>query len=63
MLSNKARGGNGRIAISKSGTLPNVLTYTDIRSYAFIAVFVSLAVATPWVFHQFYLAGPVSLFD
>jgi len=50
-----------RIAVSESRTFPKVLTYTNIRSYAFIAVFVSLAVATPWVFHQFYLAGPTFL--
>lgn len=40
---------------------PKALTYTNIRSYAFTAVFVSLAVATPWVFHQFHLAGPTFL--
>jgi len=50
-----------RIAVSKSRTFPKVLTYTNIRSYAFIAGFISLAVATPWVFHQFYLAGPTFL--
>lgn len=50
-----------RIAISETQVLPKVLKYTDIRSYAFTAVFISLAVATPWVFHQFYLAGPIFL--
>ena len=38
-----------------------VLKYSDIRSYIFTAVFISLAVATPWVCHQFYLAGPIFL--
>lgn len=50
-----------RIAISETQPLPKVLKYTDIRSYAFTVVFISLAVATPWVFHQFYLAGPIFL--
>lgn len=50
-----------RIAVSRNRTFPKVLTYTNIRIYAFIAGFVSLAVATPWVFHQFYLAGPTFL--
>ena len=40
---------------------PRVLKYTDMLSYIFTAVFVSLAVATPWVFHQFYLAGATFL--
>lgn len=38
-----------------------VLKYTDIRSYIFTAIFISLAVTTPWVFHHFYLAGPTFL--
>lgn len=50
-----------RISVSGNQAFPKVLTYTNIRSYAFIAGFVSLAVATPWVFHQFYLAGPIFL--
>jgi len=40
---------------------PKVLTYIDIRSYVFTVVFVLLAVFTPWVFHQFHLAGPTFL--
>ena len=40
---------------------PKVLKYTDIRSYVFTVVFVSLAVFTPRVFHQFHLAGPTFL--
>ena len=49
--------------LTTSGYLhfPMVLKYTDIRSYIFTAVFVSLAVATPWIFHQFYLAGATFL--
>lgn len=50
-----------RIAISKPQPFPIILKYTDIRSYVFTVVFVSLAVFTPWVFHQFYLAGPIFL--
>jgi len=50
-----------RIAMSESRLFPKVLTYTDIRSYVFTAVFVGLDVATPWVFHQFHLAGPTFL--
>jgi len=49
------------VAIAKPRTLPMVLKYTDIRSYVFTFVFVSLAVFTPWVFHQFHLAGPTFL--
>jgi hypothetical protein len=50
-----------RVAVSEGGVFPKVLVYTDIRSYAFTAIFVALAVATPWVFHHFYLAGPTFL--
>ena len=50
-----------RIAVPESRVIPKLLAYTNIRSYAFIAGFVSLAVATPWVFHQFYLAGSTFL--
>ncbi|MBA7657716.1 hypothetical protein ES703_65657 [subsurface metagenome] len=50
-----------RLAISKTLPFPIVLKYTDVHSYVFTAVFISLAVATPWVFHQFYLAGPTFL--
>jgi len=37
------------------------LKYNDIRSYVFTTAFVILAVFTPWVFHQFHLAGPTFL--
>ena len=37
------------------------LKFRDIRSYIFTAVFVSLSVATPWLFHQFNLAGATFL--
>ena len=40
---------------------PKVLRYTDIRSYVLTVVFILLAVFTPWVFHQFHLAGPTFL--
>jgi hypothetical protein len=49
------------LTVSEYSTFPKVQKYSDIRSYVFIAGFVSLAVATPWVFHQFYLAGPTFL--
>jgi len=47
-----------RIAISKPQPFPLVLKYNDIRSYVLTAVFISLSVLVPWVFHQFHLAGP-----
>ena len=50
-----------RIAVSEGRPFLKVLTYTNIRSYVFTAVFVLLAVTLPWVFHQFYLAGPTFL--
>lgn len=50
-----------RIATSNVVTLPIVLRYTDIRSYVFTVAFVLLNIAVPWVFHQFYLAGPTYL--
>jgi hypothetical protein len=50
-----------RVVVSEGRVFPKVLTYKNIRSYAFTAIFVALAVATPWVFHHFYLAGPTFL--
>ena len=50
-----------RIAISKPEPSPAILKYTDIRSYVLTFVFVLLAVWTPWLFHQFHLAGPTFL--
>jgi hypothetical protein len=50
-----------RVVVSEGGVFPKVLVYTNIRSYAFTAIFVALAVATPWIFHHFYLAGPTFL--
>jgi len=50
-----------RIVVSQAQTLPVVLKYTDIRSYIITVSFVLLSVATPWVFHQFHLAGPTFL--
>ena len=49
------------IAISKAQALPKGIKYTDNRSYAFTFLFLSLSTATPWVFHQFHLAGPIFL--
>jgi len=50
-----------RLAFPKTQSFLTVLKYTDIRSYIFTIAFISLAVATPWVFHQFHLAGPTFL--
>jgi len=50
-----------RVAVSEGRVFPKVLTYTNIRSYAFTTIFIALAVATPWIFHHFYLAGPTFL--
>lgn len=50
-----------RLAFSKTQSFPLVLKYTDIRSYTFTVTFIALAVATPWIFHQFHLAGPTFL--
>ncbi len=49
-----------RIAITAE-PFPLVLKYTDIRSYALIAVFILLNVLVPWAFHQFHLAGATYL--
>jgi thiamine transporter ThiT len=49
-----------RIAITAE-PFPMVLKYTDIGSYALIAVFVLLSVLAPWAFHQFHLAGATYL--
>lgn len=38
----------------ESPAFPKVLRFADIQSYTFTATFVSLAVITPWVFHQFH---------
>jgi len=40
---------------------PVALRYNNIRSYLLTATFILLAVMTPWVFHQFHLAGPTFL--
>jgi len=50
-----------RLAVTKPQSSPMVLKYTDVRSYVFTAAFISLDVFTPWLFHQFYLAGPTFL--
>ena len=50
-----------RIAFAKPQSFLMTLKYTDIRSYVLTAVFVTLAVSVPWVFHQFHLAGATFL--
>jgi len=54
-----------RIAVANR-PLPLTLKLTDIRTYGIIAAFTALSVATPWVAHQFGLAGatylPMQLF-
>ncbi|OGO44223.1 MAG: hypothetical protein A2Z05_04260 [Chloroflexi bacterium RBG_16_60_22] len=46
-----------RIAIT-ARPLPLTFKLTDVRAYIVIAAFTALSVLTPWVFHQFRLAGP-----
>jgi hypothetical protein len=50
-----------KIAFSQPRSLISALRYKDVRSYLLTGVFVMLAVAVPWVFHQFHLAGPTFL--
>ena len=52
---------NSRIAVAKTMPLSTVLNYVDLRSYVLTMVFVALGVSTPWVFHQFHLAGATFL--
>ena len=47
-----------RIAFSRPQAFLMTLKYNEIWSYVLTAVFVMLAVFTPWAFHQFHLAGP-----
>ena len=49
------------IVFSRPLSLFMPLRYRDILSYILTATFVALAVAVPWVFHQFHLAGPTFL--
>jgi len=49
------------IVICSSQVFPKVIKYTDAHSYVLTVIFASLAVATPWIFHQFHLAGPTFL--
>ena len=49
-----------RIAVD-TRSLPLSLRLTNIRTYGIIAAFVVLSVLTPWVFHQFHLAGATYL--
>jgi thiamine transporter ThiT len=41
--------------------LPLSFRLTDVRTYLIIAAFVVLSVLTPWIFHQFQLAGATYL--
>lgn len=50
-----------KTAAASPRTATLTLTYTDMRSYLFTAVFVSLSVLVPWAFHQFQLAGATFL--
>ena len=49
-----------RIAINVQ-SLPLTLNFTNVKTYGIIATFVVLSVLTPWVFHQFQLAGATYL--
>ena len=49
-----------RIAINDR-RLPLTLKFTNIRTYGVISAFTVLSVLTPWVFHQFHLAGATYL--
>lgn len=49
------------IIVARTRAPEMVLKYTDVRSYILTFVLVSLSVLTPWVFHQFHLAGPTFL--
>ena len=49
-----------RIAID-TRSIPLSLRLTNIRTYGIIAAFTVLSVLTPWVFHQFHLAGATYL--
>ena len=49
-----------RIAVN-TRPLPLSLKFTNVRTYGIIAAFVVLNVLTPWVFHQFHLAGATYL--
>ena len=50
-----------RFAFSKPQLFLMALKYNNIRSYILTVAFVMLAISMPWVFHQFYLAGPTFL--
>ena len=49
-----------RLAVT-AGPVPLSLRFTDVRTYLIIAAFVALSVLTPWIFHQFQLAGATYL--
>jgi hypothetical protein len=49
-----------RIAID-TRSIPLSLRLANVRTYGIIAAFTVLSVLTPWVFHQFHLAGATYL--
>ena len=49
-----------RLAVT-ARPIPLSLRLTDVRTYLIIAAFVALSVLTPWIFHQFQLAGATYL--
>ncbi len=47
---------------AKTAVFPYELTFTNKKLYAFVAIFVALAVAIPWLFHMVHpMAGPTFL--
>jgi len=43
-------------------TFPNILTFSDLRLYVYVSLFVALDVSVPWLCHIIYpLAGPTFL--
>ncbi len=47
--------------ITQIKALPRVLSFSEARYYIFSAIFISLAVAMPWLTHQFGMAGQIFL--
>ena len=43
---------------AQTKVLPRILSFSEAKFYVFSAFFVSLAVFTPWLAHQFHIAGP-----
>jgi len=49
-----------RLALTRQA-MPLSLKFTELKTYGVIAAFVVLSVLTPWLFHQFQLAGATYL--